>query len=200
MAKKSDEPRINEEIRVQEILLIDDQGVKVGVVPTSQALALAEERELDLVEVSGQADPPVCRILDYGKFRFQQQKRDKDAKKKTKGQVVKEMKMRPKIDLHDYNFKVRAVKEFLLSGFRVKVAVFFRGREMAFLDRGREVLDKVVRDCEGIGKVDLPPRMEGRYMRLMLTPVPQTQKKIRQPLDEAVEQVGAGEASDPEEK
>ncbi|GAB6280686.1 MAG: hypothetical protein STSR0007_07780 [Thermovirga sp.] len=149
----------------------------------AQALALAEERNLDLVEVSGQADPPVCRILDYGKYKFQQQKRDKDARKKTKGQVVKEMKMRPKIDLHDYNFKVRAVKDFLLSGFRVKVAVFFRGREMAFLDRGREVLDKVVRDCEGIGKVDMPPRMEGRYMRLMLTPIPQTHKKSKEPIN-----------------
>jgi len=147
------------------------------VVPLAQALALAEERELDLVEVSAQADPPVCRILDYGKYRFQQQKRDKDARKKSKGQVVKEMKMRPKIDLHDYNFKVRAIKDFLLSGYRVKVAVFFRGREMAFLDRGREVLDKVVRDCEGIGKVDMPPRMEGRYMRLMMMPVPQSAKK-----------------------
>jgi translation initiation factor IF-3 len=147
------------------------------VVPLAQALALAEERELDLVEVSAQADPPVCRILDYGKYRFQQQKRDKDARKKSKGQVVKEMKMRPKIDLHDYNFKVRAIKDFLLSGYRVKVAVFFRGREMAFLDRGREVLDKVVRDCEGIGKVDMPPRMEGRYMRLMMMPVPQSVKK-----------------------
>lgn len=174
--------------------MIDDQGVKVGVVPTAQALALAEERNLDLVEVSGQADPPVCRILDYGKYKFQQQKRDKDARKKTKGQVVKEMKMRPKIDLHDYNFKVRAVKDFLLSGFRVKVAVFFRGREMAFLDRGREVLDKVVRDCEGLGKIDMPPRMEGRYMRLMLTPIPQTQKKAKAPAaqgDSGTDQSGA---------
>jgi len=151
------------------------------VVPIAEALRIAEERELDLVEVSGQADPPVCRILDYGKYKFQQQKREKDARKKTKGQVVKEMKMRPKIDFHDYNFKVRAVKDFLLSGYRVKVAVFFRGREMAFLDRGREVLDKVVRDCEGIGKVDTPPRMEGRYMRLMLMPVPQSPKKAKKP-------------------
>lgn len=134
----------------------------------------------------------MCRILDYGKYRFQQQKRDKDARKKTKGQVVKEMKMRPKIDLHDYNFKVRAVKDFLLAGFRVKVAVFFRGREMAFLDRGREVLDKVLKDCEGLGKVDMPPRMEGRYMRLMLTPIPQTQKKVKVAVDrEAVPQINA---------
>lgn len=145
---------------------------------------------MDLVEVSAQADPPVCRILDYGKYKFQQQKRDKDARKKSKGQVVKEIKMRPKIDLHDYNFKVRAIKDFLLSGYRVKVAVFFRGREMAFLDRGREVLDKVVRDCEGIGKVDMPPRMEGRYMRLMMMPVPQSVKK---PKVAATNTVAAGE-------
>lgn len=145
---------------------------------------------MDLVEVSAQADPPVCRILDYGKYKFQQQKRDKDARKKSKGQVVKEIKMRPKIDLHDYNFKVRAIKDFLLSGYRVKVAVFFRGREMAFLDRGREVLDKVVRDCEGIGKVDMPPRMEGRYMRLMMMPVPQSVKK---PKVAAANTVAAGE-------
>jgi translation initiation factor IF-3 len=162
----------------------------VGVIPLAQALALAEERELDLVEVSAQADPPVCRILDYGKYKFQQQKRDKDARKKSKGQVVKEIKMRPKIDLHDYNFKVRAIKDFLLSGYRVKVAVFFRGREMAFLDRGREVLDKVVRDCEGIGKVDMPPRMEGRYMRLMMMPVTQSTKK---PKVAATNAVAAGE-------
>ncbi len=167
------------------------------MVPIAEALKIAEERELDLVEVSGQADPPVCRILDYGKYKFQQQKREKDARKKTKGQVVKEMKMRPKIDLHDYNFKVRAVKDFLLSGYRVKVAVFFRGREMAFLDRGREVLDKVVRDCEGLGKVDMPPRMEGRYMRLMLMPVPQTQKKVKKPAAEGAVEKEAVKEEEP---
>ena len=188
---------MNEEIRAPEVLLIDDQGIKLGVVPTREALKLAEERLLDLVEVAPQATPPVCRIMDYGKYKYQIQKRDKDARKKQKVQTVKEMKMRPKIDLHDYNFKVRAVKDFLLSGYRVKVAVFFRGREMAFLDRGREVLDKVVRDCEGLGKVDMPPRMEGRYMRLMLMPVPQTQKKVKKPAAEGAVEKEAVKEEEP---
>ena len=168
---KDDEPRVNREIRANEVLLIDDQNVKQGVVPTRQALQLAEERELDLVEVAPLAKPPVCRIMDYGKYRFQQQKRDKDARKKQKNQSVKEMKMRPKIDVHDYTFKVKAVCAFLEDGHRVKVSVFFRGREMAFLDRGREVLDRVRRDIEGFGKVEMEPRMEGSYMRMMIAPV-----------------------------
>ena len=162
---------MNREIRANEVLLIDDQNVKQGVVPTRQALQLAEERELDLVEVAPLAKPPVCRIMDYGKYRFQQQKRDKDARKKQKNQSVKEMKMRPKIDVHDYTFKVKAVCAFLEDGHRVKVSVFFRGREMAFLDRGREVLDRVRRDIEGFGKVEMEPRMEGSYMRMMIAPV-----------------------------
>jgi translation initiation factor IF-3 len=167
---KDDEPRVNSEIRAAEVLLIDDQGNKVGVVPTSEALRLAEERDLDLVEVAPLASPPVCRILDYGKYRFQQQKRDKDARKKQKNQTVKEMKMRPKIDQHDYDFKVKAIKSFLSDGHRVKVSIFFRGREMAFLDRGREVLNRVRADIDPIGKIEMEPRMEGSYMRMMVCP------------------------------
>jgi translation initiation factor IF-3 len=136
----------------------------------SEALKLAEEREMDLVEVAPLAHPPVCRILDYGKYRFQQQKRDKDARKKQKNQSVKEMKMRPKIDQHDYDFKVRAIRSFLADGHRVKVSVFFRGREMTFLDRGREVLNRVKNDIEPLGKVETEPRMEGAYMRMMVSP------------------------------
>ncbi|GHV51378.1 translation initiation factor IF-3 [Synergistales bacterium] len=168
---KDDEPRVNSEIRVSEVLLIDDQGNKLGVVPIAEALRLSEERELDLVEVAPLAAPPVCRILDYGKYRFQQQKRDKDARKKQKNQSVKEMKMRPKIDQHDYDFKVRAIKNFLEDGHRVKVSVFFRGREMAFLDRGREVLNRVTADIDSVGKVESDPRMEGAYMRMMISPI-----------------------------
>ncbi len=138
--------------------------------PTRQAIALAEERELDLVEVAPLATPPVCRIMDFGKFRFQQQKKDKDARKKQKTQTIKEMKMRPKIDVHDYNFKTRAIKDFLEDGHRVKVSVFFRGREMAFLDQGRVVLDRVAKDCEGLATIEMTPRMEGRFMRMMLAP------------------------------
>lgn len=168
---KDDEPRVNSEIRAAEILLIDDQGNKLGVVSTSEALRLSEERELDLVEVAPLTNPPVCRILDYGKYRFQQQKRDKDARKKQKNQSVKEIKMRPKIDQHDYDFKVRAIQSFLSDGHRVKVSIFFRGREMAFLDRGREVLNRVRGDVESFGKVETEPRMEGAYMRMMVSPV-----------------------------
>lgn len=170
IVNKDDEPRVNRDIKASEVLLIDDQGVRLGVVPLRQALQMAEERELDLVEVAPLATPPVCRIMDYGKYRFQQQKRDKDARKKQKSQTVKEIKMRPKIDLHDYDFKVRAIRSFLQEGHRVKVSVFFRGREMAFLDRGREVLNRVVRDLEDCGKVEMEPRMEGSYMRIMLAP------------------------------
>ena len=167
---KDDEPRVNSEIRAAEVLLIDDQGNKLGVVPTTEAIRLSEERELDLVEVAPLATPPVCRILDYGKYRFQQQKRDKDARKKQKNQSVKEMKMRPKIDTHDYDFKVKAIRAFLEDGHRVKVSIFFRGREMAFLDRGREVLNRVRVDVEPVGKVESEPRMEGAYMRMMVCP------------------------------
>jgi translation initiation factor IF-3 len=139
---------------------------------------MAEEKMLDLVEVAPQATPPVCRILDYGKYRYQLQKKEKDARKKQKVQTLKEMKMRPKIDEHDYDFKVRAIKNFLDDGHRVKVSVFFRGREMSFLSKGEEVLARVIRDCEGLGKSEGPPRMEGRYMRIMMTPLPQGQGKI----------------------
>jgi translation initiation factor IF-3 len=168
---------VNEEIKIPEVLLIDEEGVKIGVTAVRDALAMAEERGLDLVEVAPQARPPVCRIMDYGKYRFQMQKRDKDARKKQKTQTVKEMKMRPKIDVHDYNFKTKAVRSFLEDGHRVKVSVFFRGREMAFLDQGREVLERVIRDCQDLATVEMPPRMEGRFMRIMLVPMPQTAKK-----------------------
>lgn len=151
--------------------MIDDSGAKLGVLPLARAMEMAEEKELDLVEVAPQAKPPVCRVMDYGKFKYQQQKREKDARKKQKVQTLKEMKMRPKIDEHDYNFKVKAIKSFLSNGHRVKVSVFFRGREMAFLDKGRAVLDRVKKDCQELGKVEALPRMEGRYMRMLMTPI-----------------------------
>ena len=164
---------MNSDIRATEILLIDEANAKRGVISTKEALAMAEAAELDLVEVAPQATPPVCRIMDYGKYRFQQQKRDKDARKKQKNQVVKEIKMRPKIDQHDYDFKVKAIKNFLQDGHRVKVSIFFRGREMAFLDRGREVLNKVLNAITDFGKMEMEPRMEGSYMRIMIAPAVQ---------------------------
>jgi translation initiation factor IF-3 len=156
---------------------VDENGVKVGQIPTLEAVKMAEERMLDLVEVAPLAKPPVCRIMDYGKYRYQLQKKEKDARKKQKVQTLKEMKMRPKIDEHDYDFKVRAIKNFLEEGHRVKVSVFFRGREMTFLSKGEEVLKRVVEECEGLGKSEGTPKMEGRYMRIMLTPIAQAKSK-----------------------
>ena len=179
--KEDDEPRVNEEIAASEVLVIDENGVKLGVFPTEEAIEIADSRMLDLVEVAPLAEPPVCRILDYGKYRYQLQKKDKDARKKQKVQALKEMKMRPKIDEHDYDFKVRAIKNFLEDGHRVKVSVFFRGREMSFLDKGEDLLNRVISDCELVGKSEGPARMEGRYMRIMLTPQSSSSPKSNKP-------------------
>ncbi|MBQ3645424.1 MAG: translation initiation factor IF-3 [Synergistaceae bacterium] len=169
-------PRINEEITIPKVLLVDENGVKIGVTDTVEALRMAHEQALDLVEVAPMAQPPVCRIMDYGKYRYQLQKKEKDARKKQKVQALKEIKMRPKIDDHDFEFKTKAVKTFLESGHRVKVSVFFRGREMSFLNKGEEVLNKVIEKCSEVGKCESKPMMEGRYMRILLTPQTSTTK------------------------
>ena len=176
LRKEDDEPRVNEEITASEVLVVDENGVKLGVLQITEAIEIADSRMLDLVEVAPLASPPVCRILDYGKYRYQLQKKDKDARKKQKIQTLKEMKMRPKIDEHDYEFKVRAIRNFLEDGHRVKVSVFFRGREMSFLAKGEGVLNRVIADCESVGKSEGPAKMEGRYMRVMLTPQASTSK------------------------
>ena len=163
-------PRINNEITSAQVLLVDENGVKVGITNTLEAIHMAQEQALDLVEVAPLASPPVCRIMDYGKYRYQLQKKEKDARKKQKVQELKEIKMRPKIDDHDFEFKTKAVRTFLEKGHRVKVSVFFRGREMSFLERGEEVLNRVMAMCEDVGKCEGKPAMEGRYMRLLLTP------------------------------
>ena len=176
---------MNEEITASEVLVVDENGVKLGVLPTAEAIEIADSRMFDLVEVAPLANPPVCRILDYGKYRYQLQKKDKDARKKQKVQALKEMKMRPKIDEHDYDFKVRAIRNFLEDGHRVKVSVFFRGREMSFLHKGEEVLNRVIADCELAGKSEGPARMEGRYMRIMMTP--QSSAPAKKPKPEKTE-------------
>jgi translation initiation factor IF-3 len=180
-------------------LLVDENGMKVGQIATLEAVKMAEERMLDLVEVAPLAKPPVCRIMDYGKYRYQLQKKEKDARKKQKVQTLKEMKMRPKIDEHDYDFKVRAIKNFLEEGHRVKVSVFFRGREMAFLSKGEEVLKRVVEECEGLGKSEGAPKMEGRYMRIMLTPIAQTKPKKTDPASEPKTSESKKEKNKPKE-
>lgn len=163
-------PRVNHEITSPNVLLVDENGVKVGVTNTNEAIRMALEQSLDLVEVAPMAQPPVCRIMDYGKYRYQLQKKEKDARKKQKVQALKEIKMRPKIDEHDFDFKTKAVRTFLKDGHRVKVSVFFRGRELSFQDRGEDVLNRVIAECEDVGKCESRPMMEGRYMRILLTP------------------------------
>ncbi|MDC7683995.1 translation initiation factor IF-3 [Asticcacaulis sp. BYS171W] len=165
-----DGPRINQDIKVPRVLLIDQNGEKQGIMPTSAALEAAEEAGLDLVEVSPTADPPVCKILDYGKFRFQEQKKKAEARKKQKVVEIKEIKLRPNIDKHDYEVKAKAMTRFFEEGDKVKVTLRFRGREMAHPELGMKLLNQVKTDFEETTKVEYEPRMEGRQMIMILAP------------------------------
>jgi translation initiation factor IF-3 len=163
-------PRMNDEIRVPRVLLIDQHGEKQGVMPTSAALEAAEEAGLDLVEIVPTADPPVCKILDYGKFRFQEQKKKAEARKRQKVVELKEIKLRPNIDDHDYGVKAKAMRRFFEEGDKVKVTLRFRGREMAHPELGVKLLQKVREDFDPVAKVEFEPRMEGRQMVMILAP------------------------------
>ena len=163
-------PRINEEIRVPRVLLIDENGEKQGEMPTAAALEAAQEAGLDLVEVSPTAVPPVCKILDYGKFKFQEQKKKNEARKRQKIVEVKEIKLRPNIDDHDYDVKAKAMHRFFEEGDKVKVTLRFRGREMAHPELGMQLLQKVKADFEESTKVEYEPRIEGRQMIMILAP------------------------------
>lgn len=138
--------------------------------PTAEALKIARENVLDLVEVAAQASPPVCRIMDYGKYQYQQSKRERETRKKHKNTELKEMRMRPSIGEHDYQVKLRHTEAFIGKGDKVKVTVMFRGREMARTNAGRKVLEKFAHDVESIAKVEREPRLEGRYMTMFLSP------------------------------
>ena len=161
--------RINDVIRVREVRLIDDEGNQLGVVPTPKAMEMAEDKGLDLVEIAPNADPPVCKILDYGKYKFELEKKNRENKKKQKLQELKEIRMQPKIDTHDLEFKTKHVREFLDKGAKVKVTIRFRGRELAHTDRGRVVLFKVLDLLERDVTVDRQPAMEGRFMSMIIS-------------------------------
>jgi translation initiation factor IF-3 len=163
-------PKINEAIRVKDVRLIDETGQNVGVVPTTDALARAVTAGLDLVEVSPEADPPVCKILDFGKYKYQTQKKAAEARKHQKIVEIKEIKMRPAIDDHDYDVKMRSIKRFFEEGDKVKITLRFRGREMAHQQLGMQVLQRVKGDLEPIAKVESEPRLEGRQMVMVLSP------------------------------
>ena len=163
-------PRVNEAIDVPNVRLIGAEGENIGVVTTTEAMGHADEAGLDLVEISPNADPPVCKILDYGKFKYEAQKKKNEAKKKQKVIDVKEIKLRPNIDDHDYDVKMRNMRRFLDDGDKVKVTLRFRGREMAHQELGVDVLKRVKSDTEEIAKVEQEPKMEGRQMVMVVAP------------------------------
>ena len=167
-------PRVNDRIRAPEIRLIGADGENVGVVPPSKGMELAAAAGLDLVEISPNAIPPVCKVMDFGKFKYEQQKREAEARKKQKIIEVKEVKMRPGTDSHDFERKVKDAIKFLENGDKVKITLRFRGREMAHQDLGRDMLERVVERIEGIGKIESMPKMEGRQMVMMINPLPKS--------------------------
>jgi translation initiation factor IF-3 len=162
--------RINEQIRVPEVRLIGAEGEQVGVMATREALAQAAELHLDLVEVAPQASPPVCRIMDYGKFKYQQSKKQQEARRRQTIIQVKEIKVRPKIEEHDMGFKLKNTRKFLGEGDKVKISVIFRGREIAHTDRGFKILSQMAEALADVGTVEQAPRLEGRNMSMIVTP------------------------------
>jgi translation initiation factor IF-3 len=165
-----DDRPINGNIRAAAVRLVDADGTQLGVVPIDEAIQKAEDRGMDLVEVATKSDPPVCKILDYGKFKYEAQKKKNEARKKQKTIDVKEIKMRPGIEIHDYDVKMRAMRKFLGEGDKVKVTMRFRGREMAHQDLGLKVLNRVRDELEELTKVELMPKMEGRQMIMVIAP------------------------------
>ena len=161
---------INEHIRAPEVRTVDENGQQLGVIPTKMALEQARNRGYDLVEVASSAQPPVCKIMDYGKYKYEMSKKAHEAKKKQTVIVLKEIKFRPKIDEHDYQFKVKHALQFIASGNKVKISVVFRGREMAYMDRGRKILDRIAQEVKEEAKVEFLPKVEGRNMFMILAP------------------------------
>jgi len=162
--------RVNERIRIPQVRVIGADGEQVGVLPTREAVRLAQDKGLDLVEVSPYSRPPVCRIMNYGKYRYEQQKKAKDAKKKQHIIVLKEMHFRPKTEEHDYQFKTRHIREFLADGNKVKVMIDFRGREMAHMDFGYKIIERLINDLEDVGTIEQKAKQEGRNLIMILMP------------------------------
>jgi len=167
---QKDGPRINEEIHVREVQLIDGEGKNRGIVPTNEAITIAQEAGLDLVEIAPNSSPPVVKVLDFGKYKYQEQKKAAEARKKQKIVEIKEIKFRPMIDDHDYDVKMRSMRRFFEEGDKVKVTLRFRGREMAHQELGMKLLQQVKADTVEIAKVEAEPKLEGRQMVMVLAP------------------------------
>ena len=170
--RRDDRVRVNERIRVREIRVIDDTGQQLGIMAPPQALTIARQKGLDLVEISPTAVPPVCRIMDYGKYQYQEQKRAREAKKHQKIIEVKEIKFRPKVDEHDYQFKKKHIERFLADGDKVKATIFFRGREMAHPEIGRRILERLVGELQDVAVIESDPQKEGNQLHTILAPRP----------------------------
>ena len=160
---------MNERIRVREVRVIDDTGQQLGIMPPQQALTIARQKGLDLVEIAATATPPVCRIMDFGRYQYQEQKRARQAKKHQKIIEVKEIKFRPKVDEHDYQFKKKHIERFLADGDKVKATIFFRGREMAHPEIGRRILERLIEDLAEVAIAETAPRQEGNQMHTILS-------------------------------
>jgi translation initiation factor IF-3 len=168
--------RVNETIRAREVRLIDPEGEQIGIVPIDQARSKATEAGLDLVEVAPDAKPPVCKIFDYRKLQYDRKRRDREARKRRRHVELKEVKMRPRIDEHDYQTKLRHIREFLEGGHKVKVTIMFRGREMAHREQGRTILERVAKDVSGVGTMDDRISQMGRQQHMILSPDAQKQE------------------------
>jgi len=162
--------RINGEIRAREVRLVGEEGEQLGIVGLRDAQRIAGERGLDLVEVAPTARPPVCRVMDFGKFKYEQSKREHEARKKQHNVVIKEVKMRPRIDVHDFDVKLRNAERFLKEGDKVKASIMFRGREIVHADIGRDVLERLAAALGDLAQVEKPARVEGRNLTMILTP------------------------------
>ena len=192
-----DPTRINERIRVPEVRLIAEDGSQIGVTPTEQALRMAQERDLDLVEVAPDSRPPVCRLLDYSKYKYEQEQKAKAARKHQQQVNVREMKLRPKIADHDYATKKGHVERFLRQQDKVKVTIMFRGREQAHPERGRALLERLFEDLDGLATIEQFPVQEGRNMTMLLAPVKDGAGRARRDAPPAERPAPAGSASEP---
>lgn len=169
--------QLNEDIRDKELRLIGSDGEQLGIMSADEALRIADEKGMDLVKISPQAKPPVCKLMDYGKFRFEQGKREKEARKNQHVVEIKEIRMSPGIDVGDFNVKLKNAQKFLTEGNRCKITVRFRGREMAHTNIGQDLLVKFAEECGEIAVMDKSPKLEGRHMSIFLSPKPAKEKK-----------------------
>lgn len=172
--------RVNHKIRAREVRVISSEGTQLGIMPTSQALSVAQQQGKDLVEVAPNAEPPVCKIVEYGKFKYEQEKREREARRHQHANKLKEIKLRINIDDHDYRTKVNHMREFLADGMKVKVSLFFRGRENAHPEFGDQLMQRVIRDLQGFGHAEVPPRLMGKSITMIMAADKGAARKLKE--------------------